>query len=77
MKQLKRQTQALERESRIVTRAFIAQECVRSVHLVPGEQRANLFETSFDQIPAFEGNMRILPPPDVQQLAVNLAGFCE
>src|SRR3984885_15882654 len=44
-----------------------------SVHLVPGEARVHLLEPGFDQVSAFEWNVRILPSPDMKQLRLNLA----
>jgi hypothetical protein len=74
MKQIKDQSPALVSERRIIAWAFITHERMGCIDFVPGEVRANFFETGFDRISSLEGDMRVLPAPEMQQLSFDFAG---
>src|SRR5258708_4714132 len=62
---------ALEGEFRIVARAFVAEEGVGAVEFVPGKVCAGGVESCLDFSAAFERDVRILPAPNHQKLALN------
>ena len=55
---------ALLSQSQIVSRPIVSQKCIGAVHFVPLES----------DISHFQPRVRPLPVPDVQQLALDLAG---
>lgn len=61
----------LEGESWVVAVAFITQEGVLAVELVPGEVNASLEHGLIDQGTAFIGHVRVLPAPDHHHLAAH------
>src|SRR5207237_2725852 len=77
VEQLQYQFPAKPRQRRIVARAFVAHEGVGGVELVPGEARAHLFQARLNKVAALQRNVGILPPPNVQQLALDVAGAGE
>lgn len=73
MEKLKHELIAKTHQSRVVTRALIAQERMLSIDFDPLEIRAHFLEARVNQVAAFERYMWILPAPNVQQLTLNLA----
>src|SRR2546425_12415988 len=69
--EIQREAVALQRELGIEARAFVAEEGVRTVELVPREVRAGRFECGVDFHAAFERDVRILAPQNHQQLALD------
>jgi hypothetical protein len=59
--------------SRIVAGTFVTKKGVCSVELMPLEMHTGLTQLVVDQHPALAGNMQVLPVPDHQQLARDLA----
>jgi hypothetical protein len=59
--------------SRIVAGTFVTKKGVCSVELMPPEMHTGITRRVVDQRPALAGNMRVLPAPDQQQLARDLA----
>ena len=57
----------------IIARAFVAHEGVRRVELMPGKSRADFLQPRLEQVAAFQRDMRVLPSPDVQQFALDVA----
>ena len=74
VKQLQRQAITLVGQSGIVARPFISHKGVCSVHFVPLVVDVFLFEPRADQSSALEWYVRVLAPPDMQQLTLNVAG---
>ena len=59
---------ALQRELGIIAGAFVAEEGVGAVELVPREIRAGGGEGGVDFGAAFSGDVRVLAAPDHEQL---------
>ena len=62
----------MQSERRIVARAFVAQEGVLRVELVPGEVHVFLFERFVNFLSAFPRHVRILPAPEHEQLGFDV-----
>src|SRR3954451_22403890 len=73
VEQFKNELVAKSRQSRVVTRPFITQECVLPVDFDPLKTGADLLEARMNQCSAFDRYMRVLAAPDVQQLPFDLA----
>lgn len=54
------------RERRIVTVSLIAHESVSAVQFYPLKVGAGFLKARFDPIAAYQRNVRILPPPEMQ-----------
>ena len=74
MKQLQHHPLQLVFERRIVARPFVAHKGMGAIHLDPLEVGVDLVETRLYLHATLQRNMRILPSPDVQQLALDFAG---
>src|SRR5439155_21466413 len=77
MKQLQNQVPANPNQRGIVARTFIAHEGVGGVELVPGEARTHFFQARLNKVAALERNVRVLPSPNMKQLAFDVAGADE
>src|SRR6185295_3777651 len=69
VKEIEYETQTDGRCRGIVARSLVPQKSVLGVELVPGERDIELREPPVDEIASRRRDVRILPPPDEQQLA--------
>src|ERR1051325_113387 len=74
MEQLEHEAVAQVRQRRVKARSLVAHEGVGPVELVPSVGGANLFQLLPDQDAPLERDVRVLPAPDHQQFALDVAG---